>query len=155
MSGSNAFGTGLIGLGPNYGSQIHSKLGNSQGDAVLDRIFQQNTATPNYLTILLGRDDDPSDKFPGDLTVGEVVPGYEAITSQPKLPVSQVSLNDLGDQHWQTLLDADGVIGPDGKSIDIKTVVKSTSNKKRLTAVFDSGFSLPQVPRCALCIRIS
>ena len=146
MSSSNAVGTGLIGLGPNYGSQVHEALGNSSGDAVLDRIFQQNTSTPNYLTILLGRDDDPSDKFPGDLTVGEILPGYEAITSQTKLNVSQVSINDIGDQHWQTLLDADGVIGPDGSAIDIDTVVSSTSNKKQLTAVFDSGFSLPQVP---------
>ena len=104
-------------------------------------------STPNFITILLGRDDDPSDKFPGDLTVGEVVPGYEAVSSQPKLPVSQVAVNDQSDQHWQTLLDADGVIGPDGKSIDIKTQVQATSNKKQLTAVFDSGFSLPQVPR--------
>ena len=139
-------GTGLIGLGPNYGSQVHAALGNSTGDAVLDRIFRQNTSTPNYLTILLGRDDDPSDKFPGDLTVGEILPGYEAITSQPKLNVSQVSINDIGDQHWQTVLDPSGVIGPDGKAINVDTVVDSTSDKTQLTAVFDSGFSFPQVP---------
>ncbi|KIP08626.1 hypothetical protein PHLGIDRAFT_34907 [Phlebiopsis gigantea 11061_1 CR5-6] len=146
VSSSNSVGSGLIGLGPNYGSQVHDALNNSTGDAVLDRIFQQNTSTPNYLTILLGRDDDPSDKFPGDLTIGEILPGYEAITSQTKLNVSQVSINDIGDQHWQTLLDASGVIGPDGKAIDIETGVSSTSDKKQLTAVFDSGFSLPQVP---------
>ncbi len=146
-SSSNTLGTGLIGLGPNYGSQVHQALGNSAGDAVLDRIFQQNTSTPNFITILLGRDDDPANSFPGDLTVGEILPGYEAITSQPQLEVSHVSINDIGDQHWQTLLDADGVIGPDGKAIDISTVVATTSNKKQLTAVFDSGFSFPQVPR--------
>ncbi|THG98835.1 hypothetical protein EW026_g3423 [Hermanssonia centrifuga] len=145
-SSSNTLGTGLIGLGPNYGSQVHQALGNSAGDAVLDRIFQQNTSTPNFITILLGRDDDPANSFPGDLTVGEILPGYEAITSQPQLEVSHVSINDIGDQHWQTLLDADGVIGPDGKAIDISTVVATTSNKKQLTAVFDSGFSFPQVP---------
>lgn len=149
-SSSNTVGSGLIGLGPNYGSQVHDAIGNSTGDAVLDRIFQQNTSTPNYLTILLGRDDDPSDKFPGDLTVGEILSGYEAITSQPKLNVSQVSISDIGDQHWQTLLDSNGVIGPDGKAIDIDTVVKATSDKSQLTAVFDSGFSLPQVPSCVI-----
>ena len=149
MSTSNSVGSGLIGLGPNYGSQVHDALNNSTGDAVLDRIFQQNTSTPNYLTILLGRDDDPSDKFPGDLTIGEILPGYEAITSQTKLNVSQVSINDIGDQHWQTLLDSSGVIGPDGKAIDIETGVSTTSDKKQLTAVFDSGFSLPQVPAYA------
>ncbi|PSR78177.1 hypothetical protein PHLCEN_2v7509 [Hermanssonia centrifuga] len=146
-SSSNALGTGLIGLGPNYGSQVQQALRNSGGDAVLDRIFQQNTSTPNFITVLLGRDDDPANSFPGDLTVGEILPGYEAITSQPQLEVSHVSINDIGDQHWQTLLDADGVIGPNGEAIDISTVVATTSNKKQLTAVFDSGFSLPQVPR--------
>ncbi|THG98836.1 hypothetical protein EW026_g3422 [Hermanssonia centrifuga] len=145
-SSSNALGTGLIGLGPNYGSQVQQALRNSGGDAVLDRIFQQNTSTPNFITVLLGRDDDPANSFPGDLTVGEILPGYEAITSQPQLEVSHVSINDIGDQHWQTLLDADGVIGPNGEAIDISTVVATTSNKKQLTAVFDSGFSLPQVP---------
>lgn len=139
-------GTGLIGLGPNFGSQVHNALNDPSGDAVLDRIFKQNTSTPNVLSILLGRDDDPSDRFPGDLTVGEVLPGYDDINSQPKLNVSQVSVTDLGDQHWQTLLDPNGIIGPDGKTIDIDTQVKTTSNKKQLTAVFDSGFSLPQVP---------
>ena len=143
---SNAVGTGLIGLGPNFGSQIHGQLNDTSGDAVLDRIFKQNATTPNILTILLGRDDDPSDRFPGDLTVGETLPGYDAINSQPKLNVTQVSISDIGDQHWQTLLDPNGIIGPDGKTIDIDTAVKSTSNKKQLTAVFDSGFSLPQVP---------
>ena len=142
----NDVGTGLIGLGPNFGSQVHAALGDSSGDAVLDRIFKQNTSTPNYLTILLGRDDDPSNRFPGDLTVGEILPGYETISSQPQLNVSQVSITDQGDQHWQTLLDPNGIIGPDGKVIEIDTVVKTTSNKKQLTAVFDSGFSLPQVP---------
>lgn len=146
-SGSNAAGTGLIGLGPNFGSQVFNAIGDSSGDAVLDRIFKQNTSTPNYITILLGRHDDPTDTFPGDLTVGEVLPGYEAVTSQPKLDVSQVAKNTIGNQHWQTLLDADGVIGPDGEPISVTTGVSSTPNKKQLTAVFDSGFSLPQVPR--------
>ncbi|EKM51672.1 uncharacterized protein PHACADRAFT_261953 [Phanerochaete carnosa HHB-10118-sp] len=145
-STSNIVGTGLVGLGPNNGSQVLQALGNSSGDTVLNRIFQQNTSTPNFLTILLGRDDDPSDNFPGDLTVGEILPGYDAITSQPKLNVSLVPVNDEGNQHWQTLLDAGGIIGPDGKAIDVETAVESTSNKNQLTAVFDSGFSLPQVP---------
>lgn len=146
-SASNVDGSGLIGLGPNFGSQVHSALNDPKGDAPLDRIFQQNASTPNFLTILLSRDDDPGEKFPGDLTIGEVLPGYEAITNAPKLPVTVLSSKNQVNQHWQTVLDADGVIGPDGKSIDINTVVSSTSNKKQLTAVFDSGFSLPQVPR--------
>ncbi|KAI0696265.1 acid protease [Cytidiella melzeri] len=140
-------GTGLIGLGPNFGSQVHDALNNASGDTALDNIFRQNTTTPNFLSILLQRDDDPAGVFPGELTIGEVIPGFENVTSQPKLNVTQVSTNERGNQHWQVLLDNDGVIGPDGKVIDIDTGVKSTSSKGQLTVVFDSGFSLPQVPK--------
>lgn len=145
-SQANTVGTGLIGLGPGFGSQVHNALNSSEGVTPLDNIFLQNSSTPNYITILLQRDDDPGDVFPGELTVGELVPGYENVTNQPKLPVTQVSISDRGDQHWQLLLDDDGLIGPDGKPIDFNSGVKQTSNKGQLTAVLDSGFSLPQVP---------
>ena len=122
-------------------------MNSSSGITPLDHIFQQNSSTSNYITILLQRDDDPSDIFPGELTVGELVEGYENITSQPQLNVTQVSISERGDQHWQLLVDDDGVIGPDGKPIDIDTSVKQTSNKGQVTAVLDTGFSLPQVPK--------
>ncbi|KZT09219.1 acid protease [Laetiporus sulphureus 93-53] len=145
-SDNETAGTGLIGLGPHTGSQIQSTLGNGTGDPPLDRIFQQNTSTPNYITVLLGRANDKFDEAPGNLTVGEVLPGYDNITSQPRLKVSVLQSSESGGQHWQTLLDADGVIGPDGNVVDVTTVVSSTSNDKQLTVVFDTGYSLPQVP---------
>ncbi|KIP04220.1 hypothetical protein PHLGIDRAFT_129664 [Phlebiopsis gigantea 11061_1 CR5-6] len=143
-SGNNPKGEGLIGLGPNSGSQIHSTLKNANGDTPLDRIFRQNTSTPNYLTIYLGRSDDPSDPFPGDLTIGHPIDGYGNVTSMPKLPVFEVS-DGLG-QHWQTLVDADGIIGPDGNPVQVTSHVKN-GGKNRLNAIFDTGFSLPQVPK--------
>jgi len=127
------------------GSQVHNSLNSDAGNTVLNRIFLQNTSTPNYLTILLDRSDDPSNKFPGEITIGEIVQGYDNVTSQPKLPVTQVSLSDQGDQHWQIFLDAqNGIVGPDGNAINATSVVNGSKN---LTAVLDSGFSLPQVPR--------
>ena len=77
----NVSGTdGLIGLGPNYGSLIRDDSnGSSSADPVLDRIFRQNLTTPNFLSFLLGRSDDPSDMFPGDITVGEYLSGYERV----------------------------------------------------------------------------
>ncbi|TFK87338.1 acid protease [Polyporus arcularius HHB13444] len=146
----NKDGSGLIGLGPNYGSQVSDAVGDSSGDAVLDRIFQQNTSTPNYITFLLGRNDDPTDPPTGDLTVGELMTGYENITSQPKLPVSVVSSSETVNQHWQVLLDANGIVGPAGNDVisefNIESAVGSTGNKKQLTVVLDTGYSLPQVP---------
>lgn len=52
-----------------------------------------------------------------------------------------------GDQHFQVLLDEDGLIGPDGKPISLNTDVSTAANKKQATVVIDTGFSLPQLPR--------
>jgi hypothetical protein len=140
-------GSGLIGLGPNGGSNVFRDMNQSPaGHTVLDSLFLQNPQTPNILTILLGRSDDPSDKFPGDLTVGETIPGYEDITNQPKLDVTKLPPLD-GNQHLQVLLDQDGITGPDGKPIPVASQVEATLNKNQATVVFDSGFTLPQVPK--------
>jgi len=112
----------------------------------LDNIFTQNTSSPNFITVLLGRSDEPENPFPGDLTVGETLPQYSNVTSQPKLPVTSNPSDDTGNQHWQVLLDAQGAF-IDGVNIPMTTVVQSTSNVNQATAVFDSGFSLPQVPK--------
>ena len=148
-SGNNPKGEGLIGLGPNSGSNVHQALNSKNGDTPLDRIFRDNTSTPNYITIYLGRSDDPTDPFPGDLTIGSPIPGFENVTSQPKLPVFEVSAKS--GQHWQTLLDANGIIGPDGKHINTTSHV-SGGGKNKLNVIMDSGFSLPQVPKCVFSL---
>ena len=146
VSTVNRDGSGLIGLGPNYGSQVSDAVGDSSGDAVSDRIFQQNTSTPNYITFLLGRNDDPTDPPTGDLTVGELMSGYENVTSQPKLSVSSVSSAEIENQHWQILLDADGIVGPAGNDVisefNVQSAVDSTSNKKQLTVRYSRSIYL-------------
>ncbi|RDB14602.1 Pepsin A [Hypsizygus marmoreus] len=145
----NPDGAGIMGLGPNYGSNIYQVVGSVGGAALLDRIFLQNVSTPNYLTVLLGRSQDPTDFYSGSLTIGEILDGYEGVVSEPKLPVIDLAEPRRGDQHFQVLLDEDGLIGPDGKAISLRTAVYATSNKKQLTAVVDTGFSLPQLPTAA------
>ena len=56
---NNVAGTGLIGLGPAAGSNILSTLSSGAGSPPLDMIFGQNKSTPNFLTVLLDRSDDP------------------------------------------------------------------------------------------------
>ena len=142
---------GLLGLGPNSGSRIHASLNSQpQGDTVLDRIFRQNLSTPNILTVLLGRSNDPTEKYPGDITVGEILQGLENITNQPRVPVTTLPAPDAVNQHWQVLLDEDGIIGPNGQPIQVQSGVKSTQNRNQLTAMFDTGFSFPQVPQCVI-----
>jgi hypothetical protein len=121
-------------------------------DPILDRIFRQNRTTPNYLSVLLGRSDDPTDPFPGDITVGEIIPGYEAINDEPKLPVTEAAVFSVGDQHWQILLDNDGIIGDNGQPIPVKSQVKASTDKNRATAILDTGFTLPQVPKYVLTL---
>ncbi|ESK90521.1 aspartic peptidase a1 [Moniliophthora roreri MCA 2997] len=142
----NKQGTGLVGLGPHDNSNIYSTLKTNAGVPLLDSIFMQNTSTPNYLAIQLGRLEDPSDAFPGDISIGETLPELSAVTSQPKLPVTIVPLRKKGNQHFQILLDADGIIGPDNKSVVFTSAVSGTKNPKQATALVDTGFSLTQVP---------
>ncbi|KAI0647782.1 acid protease [Trametes meyenii] len=138
---------GLIGLGPNTGSVIRDKIDNASGDSVLDRIFSQNTTSANYLTILLNREgDNVTSPTTGQLTISEVLPDYSKITSMPKLQVTKVHRLTDEDQHWQVLTDVNGVIGPDGQPIEVDSIVPSAPDGQ-LVVVFDSGFTLPQVPR--------
>lgn len=137
----------------------------ANGAAIVDRIFLQNRTTPNYLTVLLGRSagepvvhygwklrilnffPDPTDFYSGSLTIGEVLDGFEDVLVQPKIPVVDLEGYKKGDQHFQVLLDEDGLIGPDGEVIPLITDVSATSNKKQATVVIDTGFTLPQIPR--------
>lgn len=109
----------------------------------MNRIFLQNTSTPNYITVLLGRSDDPDNSYPGDFTIGEVLSDYKNILDEPKLDIVHA---EFGDQHWSVLLE-DGIIGPDGKALQTETLVSETGDKKRLTFIFDTGYTFPQVPQ--------
>jgi hypothetical protein len=141
-------GQGLIGLGPNVGSNIYDALKKQpQGDTVLDQIFRQNPSTPNILTVLLTRSDDPTEQYPGEITVSDILSGMQTVVNQPKLTVKTVPSSRSGDQHWQVLLDPNGITGPNGQPIAVSTKVSGTSNSSSLTVVFDTGFSLNQVPK--------
>lgn len=142
-SSSDGENTGLIGLGPHVSSNIYYALGkNPSGDPPLDRIFRQNTSTPNYLTVLLGRSDDPDEKFPGDLTVGELIPGYENITNQPKLAIADVVASDAASQHWATLLDENGIVA-NGTIISLpkSQVAQPADSGKKLVVVVSTHIS--------------
>ncbi|KZS90408.1 acid protease, partial [Sistotremastrum niveocremeum HHB9708] len=132
---------GLIGLGPYMGSTIRTTVGSPSADPVLNRIFAQNTSTPNFLSFILGRSSGPSQPFSGELTVGEVIQGFEKISGEVKNEVQVLPTSDSGDQHWALSLDT--FTGPDGKAIPYTTTVP---NESKPVAVLDSGFSLPQIP---------
>ena len=83
---------GLLGLGFNSGSSIYKKLGkSSSGSTLIQRIFDQGSTANNYVTFLLGRGGASGPTVQGYFTIGETIPGFENITSMPKLDVETVS----------------------------------------------------------------
>jgi len=78
--------------------------------------------------------------------VGSVLDSHAAILDEPKLAITKVPAQDSEDQHVQTLLDVDGLIGPDGQAIPLlSSVRRNAGDRKRMTVVLDCGFTLPQV----------
>ncbi|KAF5369279.1 hypothetical protein D9758_002639 [Tetrapyrgos nigripes] len=144
---------GVLGLGPSTFSTIKELLNSSAGDPALDRIFRQNTSTPNYITFLLSRNASSESSvplsggyYPGQLTIGTVIPGLEAVNNAPKLPALQDGDTYIGT--WLTMLDANGIIGPDGQKINTTTIVKNVTagTENQLRTLLDTGTSLPQLP---------
>lgn len=136
---------GLIGLGPSSASSVRMLGESAAANPPLDRIFTSDTSVSPLIAILLQRSDDPEEPYPGNLAIGEVLTDYQDILNQPRLPVTISPLP--GNQHWQTLLDVNGIVGPNGKPIQIKTQVTGAQTKNA-TVLFDTGFTLPQVPPC-------
>jgi hypothetical protein len=147
-STANPDGTGLIGLGPRFGSQVLGALNKSTGDPPIDRIFSQDTSIPNFISVLLSRPNDTSEPYTGEMTISEILPEFQNISSQPKVSVSVLTSKIEDDQHFSVLLDADGIIGPDGNAIKTTSnaSLAPTHNPQQLQVVFDTGFSLPQLP---------
>ncbi|THV03007.1 acid protease [Dendrothele bispora CBS 962.96] len=139
---------GLMGLGPNDGSQVLDKIDDPSADSILSRIFQQTNTDDNYITFLLDRKGaSGTGPVTGQLTINEVVKEYQNVTTMPQLDVETVHKLLESEQHWQALTDKDnGIIGPDGEVISIKSIVPKAPSGQLVT-VFDSGFTFSQVPR--------
>jgi len=82
---------GLLGLGPNSGSVIRKKVGNSAADSFILRALQQTKATANYITFLLDRKSGPGQSLTGQFTINEVLNTFSNISSMPKLDVDKVN----------------------------------------------------------------
>jgi hypothetical protein len=54
--------------------------------------------------------------------------------------------DEAEEQHWQVLLDADGFM-VNGKTVPLPNTEVISTQGTQLTAVFDTGFTLPQLPK--------
>jgi len=134
-----------MGIGFDSGSVVRGKVGGVAGDTPLSHVFQQNKTTQNFVSLQLDRANDPTDTITGQVTISEFISGYESIASQPKLYLKDAFM-DASNQHWAVVTDSTGVIGPDGSSISVESIVPHVSGGK-MVAVLDSGFTYSQVPR--------
>jgi hypothetical protein len=144
-SHDNAFGSpGVIGLAPSSLSDVHTILNGTAGStSLLDTLFHQHPSVSSYTTITLSRAE--STGTPNMLTIGELLPGYEAIIDAPRLPL-EASTPGLG-QQWAVLLDAQA-FRVNGALLSLpNSAVPHSSDPSRLTALLDTGFSFNQVPR--------
>ncbi|KAH9978210.1 aspartic peptidase domain-containing protein [Lactifluus volemus] len=148
VSSENPEGTGLIGLGPSLGSKVLAAVNSVAGVPPIDSIFRQDTTTPNFISVLLNRPNDTKASYTGEMTISQIIPQFQKVTNQPKVPVTILQSNLSSDQHFSVLLDSNGITGPDGNAIQTKssTSLGPTHDPNQLVAVFDTGFSLPQVP---------
>ncbi|KAG8854723.1 hypothetical protein FRB96_007408 [Tulasnella sp. 330] len=151
----NDTGTGLIGLGPPIASVLVEQIQTISVEPPMSNIFAQNLTSDNYITLFLSRDDDPESTAISQLTVSEPLPGYESILQQSKLPVPLNLADEIkyGEaQYWKTYTDPNGVLGPDGQPISLKSKVHGAPDSA-LVVTFDSGDTLPQVlPELATAI---
>lgn len=107
------------------------------GQNPINNIFSQNTSTPNFISVLLGRGDDLDGVTDGTFTVSEVIPGLENITSTPKL-----ARQGPGIGRWTVLLDSFSV---NGKEIPLNSSVAGMPSGKSL-AQLDTGATDAAIP---------
>lgn len=108
-----------------------------EGQNPIENIFSQNPSTSNFITVLLGRDDDLDGVTDGTFTVSEIIPGLENITSTPKLV-----REGPGAGRWTALLDS---LSVNGKDIPLNSSISGIPNGKSLASL-DTGFTTSPVP---------
>jgi hypothetical protein len=130
----------------------HTSLSNIFFDAnqsiaatsLAQNIFLQNSGTPNFITVQLGRVTESLHPVSGSITIGETLNGLEAISTTPKLDV----MTSTDPQRWVTLLDTDGIT-VNGKPISFgptETIDNQSAPHNQLKVLFDTGSSFSQIP---------
>ena len=102
---------------------------------MIDNLIKVEGTGSNFVTSLVSRPADGSSTISAQLTIGEVDSDHMDVQSAVQLPVSK----NGWDSHWLVSLDDGGIIGPD------KLMIRA-SKVNQLKVVFDSGYTMSQVP---------
>ncbi|TBU56368.1 aspartic peptidase domain-containing protein [Dichomitus squalens] len=128
-------GQGILGIGPTSLSSIAAAIPAPAGNPVIDNLIALQGSGSEYVTTLISRPNNDSDVISTQLTVGEVLSDYEDVHVANRLDVSKSGW----DSHWMVALDDGGIVSPDGKMV-------KASEGTQLKVVFDSGYTMAQVP---------
>lgn len=135
VDASHPEGLGILGIGASRLSFILSALSAPAGNTVIDNLIKVEGTGSNFVTSLVSRPVESSGTVFTKLTIGEVDSDYLDVQSAAQLPVSK----NGWDSHWLVSLDEGGIIGPD------KLVIRA-SKDNQLKVIFDSGYTMSQVP---------
>lgn len=106
----------------------------------ISNIFAEDASSPNYLSILLGREGDPGGIPEGTFTISELIPGLENITDTPR---SYLQGHRVDSGAWAIQLD--GLI-VNGNHIALNSSVPNTPSGSSLAAI-DTGTTYPVLPQ--------
>jgi hypothetical protein len=129
---------GILGMALFSESTIEGNMNlNASAAPFLDNVFASDKTTPNFISFLLQRNNDPDSNVTAELTIGEVISGYENVTAMPQNQVVNATTG-----HWQLAID--GVFFPDGTQINFP--IKAIGAPKA-TGVLDTGAPTCSVPK--------
>ena len=114
----------------------------------MDRIFSLNTSIPNYITVLLSRPNDTHETYTGEMTISEILPEFQNISNQPNVPFpyfSPIYLPiSISRYFW---IPMESLVQTEMLSRQqVMLLYAPTHDQSQLQVIFDTGFSLPQLP---------
>ncbi|KAJ1306212.1 hypothetical protein OPQ81_010920 [Rhizoctonia solani] len=138
---------GLLGLGFDTLSSIAGTVsqltGQSWGRTILSNIFISDPSTPNHIAFRLDRHEDGNNTDIGAFDIGTFAAGFESVNNTAEIPI--FSSNAQQNIYWNVLVDS---VTLNGKAQTlISTVNRGTKTPPagKVSAVLDTGYSLPQV----------
>ncbi|KAH7334923.1 aspartic peptidase domain-containing protein [Rhizoctonia solani] len=138
---------GLLGLGfdtlSSIAGTVSQKTQQTWGRTLLSNIFISDPTTPNHVAFRLDRHEDGNNTDVGAFDVGTFAAGLESVNNTAEIPI--FSSNARQNLYWNVLVDG---VTLNGQAQTLKSTVNGgtqTPPAGKVSAVLDTGYSLPQL----------
>ncbi|KZT10145.1 acid protease, partial [Laetiporus sulphureus 93-53] len=144
---------GILGLSFDAGSTVDVDVveafgaNSTAGVSFLVNLFLQNPNMSHFFTTQLGRTDDPQYTMEGFFTIGDYVPGLEAVAQQPQLERFPNSSPTGNPPRWSTVMSGMTV---NGEPFAFNASGVPGTPNGSVVAVLDTGFTFPPIPEEAV-----